>query len=106
MRRKGRQTEHQTAIRKFLDRTKDSIKRLKALKLGLGEELPMGRTHCIMTFLLVTEKSSAQEVKQFYSEHSADVFYVVYGSFTALELTIRDKREWATQSCRVSLSTL
>ena len=37
MRRKGRQTEQQTSIRKFLDRTKHSIKRLKALKFALGE---------------------------------------------------------------------
>ncbi len=32
-----------------------------------------------------------KEVKQFYSEHSTDVFYVVYGSFTTLETSIQDK---------------
>lgn len=37
------------------------------------------------------EKSTAKEVKQFYTEHSTDVFYIVYGSFTTLETTIHDK---------------
>ena len=39
----------------------------------------------------MTEKSSAKEVKQFYTEHSTDVFYVVFGAFTTLETTIQDK---------------
>lgn len=41
-RRKGRQTEYQTSIKKFLDRSKDFIKRLKALKFGLGIEESLG----------------------------------------------------------------
>ena len=43
--------------------------------------------------LCLSEKYSATEVKQFYTKHSTDVFYVVYGSFTTLETTIQDKRE-------------
>lgn len=42
-------------------------------------------------FFVATEKYSAAEVKQFYMEHSMDVFYVIYGSFTTLETTIQDK---------------
>lgn len=42
-------------------------------------------------YCVTTEKSTAKEVKQFYTEHSTDVFYVVYGSFTTLETTIHDK---------------
>ena len=34
--RRGRQTEYQASIKKFLDRSKDSLKRLKALKISLG----------------------------------------------------------------------
>lgn len=36
-RRKGRLTEQQASVKKFLDRSKESIKRLKALKFGLGK---------------------------------------------------------------------
>lgn len=46
-----------------------------------------------MTCSLLSEKYSAIEVKQFYTKHSTDVFYVVYGSFTTLETTIQDKCE-------------
>ena len=52
----------------------------------------------------LAEKSSVKEVKQFYTEHSTDVFYVVYGSFTTLETTIQDKRMHA--SCVVLFSVL
>lgn len=33
------------------------------------------------------------EVKQFYKEHSTDVFYVVFSAFTTLETSIQDKGE-------------
>jgi hypothetical protein len=42
---------------------------------------------------VLPEKFSALEVKQFYREHSTDVFYVVYGSFNALETNIQEKCE-------------
>ena len=46
-----------------------------------------------MTFLTpyYTEKSSLDEVKKFYKEHSSTVFYVIYGSFTQVEQTILDR---------------
>jgi len=44
-------------------------------------------------FVLVIEKSSAVEVKQFFTEHSNDVFYVVYTSFTNIETNIQEKRK-------------
>lgn len=90
-RRKGRLTEQQASIRKFLDRSKESIKRLKALKFGLGmcEVLSLWHSHYCLCAPI--EKSSLTEVKEFYSEHNNDVFYVVYGSFTTLETSIQDK---------------
>ena len=88
--RRGRQTEYQASIKKFLDRSKDSLKRLKALKFGLGKNR---KERVVQLYLLFLEKSSAKDIKQFYSEHSTDVFYVVYGSFTTLETTIQDKGE-------------
>lgn len=42
-----------------------------------------------------TEKSSIDEVKQFYKDHSSTVFYVVYGSFTQVEQTILDRGIYA-----------
>ena len=36
IRRRGRQSEYQAYIKKFLEHGKDSLKRLKALKHGLG----------------------------------------------------------------------
>lgn len=35
-RRKGRQSEYQTLIRKFLEHGKDPVKRLKLLRQGIG----------------------------------------------------------------------
>lgn len=42
-------------------------------------------------YIYCAEKSSLDEVKQFYKMHASTVFYVVYGSFTQVEQTIIDR---------------
>ena len=37
MRRRGKQTEYQAAIKKFLEESKEPLKRLKLLKHGMGK---------------------------------------------------------------------
>ena len=37
MKRRGKQTEYQTAIKKFLEESKEPVRRLKFLKHGLGK---------------------------------------------------------------------
>lgn len=54
---------------------------------------------CYDIIIFTPERSSAIELKEFYTKHSTDVFYVVYGSFTILETTIQDK-------CKPSLPPL
>lgn len=41
-----------------------------------------------------TEKSTIDEVKKFYNDHSSTVFYVIYGSFTQVEQTILDRGKY------------
>ena len=37
MKRRGKQTEYQAAIKKFLEESKEPLKRLKLLKHGMGK---------------------------------------------------------------------
>ena len=59
--------------------------------LCLNSRVVCERGSFFLHVFTVAEKSSLDEVKKFYNDHSSTVFYVVYGSFTQVEQTIMER---------------
>ena len=60
IRRRGR-NEHQTLIKKFLDPSKESLRRLKALKNALGTCAPCMTLYEQVLFIIIIQKGRNQK---------------------------------------------